>query len=64
MAVFLIRSTDVGAPIYDGTPAGYGTFMNVMDYVLVTRAGYTKVNSDTYSAIYQPPTPIGGGGVK
>lgn len=50
MAYFTARSTDGGAPTLNGT---VGSFIAVLDYCLVTTAGWTKVYSGTNKAAYR-----------
>lgn len=48
----VIRSTDVGAPELSGTA---GALIGVLDYALVTTAGWTKSFSGTNKAVYRAP---------
>lgn len=50
MGFHLVRSTDVGAPTLSGTA---GDLITVLDYCLVTTAGWTKLYSGTNKAAYQ-----------
>lgn len=56
MAIFLVKSTDVGAPALNSVNGG---FITVVDYVLVTVAGYSKIYSGTNKGIYIPPNGLG-----
>ena len=57
MAIYVKYSTDVGAPTLSGTT---GTLITVLDYCLVTTAGWTKSLSGTNTATYKAP---GGNGM-
>lgn len=47
----IIRSTDSGAPAINGVS---GQLIVVLDYILVTRLGWTKEFTGTYKAVYRP----------
>lgn len=47
----VIKSTDNGAPVCNGV---MGQAIILMDYILVTRLGWTKVFSGTNKAVYYP----------
>lgn len=50
-APFVIRSDDAGAPILGSSEGG---LLTVLDYCLVTVAGWTKEFSDATKAVYRP----------
>lgn len=56
MSIFVIASTDSGAPAVSGTN---GTFITLLDYAAVTIAGYTKTFTGTNKGIYKPPYGLG-----
>lgn len=57
MTVQVIRSTDVGAP---GLTSIAGSFIDVLDYCLVTKAGWTKAFSGVNLAAYKQPVSSNG----
>lgn len=53
MALYYVQNTDGSAPALSGTA---GALIGVLDFALVTTAGWEKVYSGTNKAVYRAPT--------
>lgn len=53
MSFYYFTSSDSGAPALSGTN---GTFVTLLDWILVTKGGWTQVYSGTNKAVYRAPS--------